>query len=97
MAGADTTSGILLAAGYTDVGFRRVDLPLTIGRDLDEAVSLMMSLGPAGEIIRLSGERAAHLHGDIDAALREGLSEYVDGDGGVRAPASVWIVTASAP
>ena len=57
----------------------------------------MMSLGPAGEIIRLSGERAAHLHGDIDAALREGLSEYVDGDGGVRAPASVWIVTASAP
>ena len=97
MAGADTTSGILLAAGYTDVAFRRVDLPVMIGRDLDEAVTLMMSLGPAGEIIRLSGERAAHLHDDIDAALREGLSEYVDDDGRVRAPASVWVVTASAP
>ena len=36
----------------------------------------MMSLGPAGEIIRLAGDRAAHLHGDIDAALREGLAEY---------------------
>jgi ubiquinone/menaquinone biosynthesis C-methylase UbiE len=97
MAGADTTSGILLAAGYTDVVFRRVDLPVMIGRDLDEAVTIMMSLGPAGEIIRLSGERAAHLHGDIDAALREGLAEYVGDDGRVRAPASVWIVTASAP
>jgi ubiquinone/menaquinone biosynthesis C-methylase UbiE len=97
MAGADTTSGILLAAGYVDVAFRRVDLPVMIGRDLDEAVTLMMSLGPAGEIIRLSGERAVHLHGDIDAALRQGLGEYVEGDGSVRAPASVWIVTASAP
>jgi ubiquinone/menaquinone biosynthesis C-methylase UbiE len=97
MAGADTTSGILLAAGYVDVAFRRVDLPVMIGRDLDEAVTLMMSLGPAGEIIRLSGERAVHLHGDIDAALRQGLGEYVERDGSVRAPASVWIVTASAP
>jgi SAM-dependent methyltransferase len=96
MAGADTTSGILLAAGYTDVVLHRVDLPVMIGRDVDEAVSLMMSLGPAGEIIRLAGDRAAHLHGPIDAALREGLAEYVH-DGRVEAPASVWIVTASAP
>jgi ubiquinone/menaquinone biosynthesis C-methylase UbiE len=97
MAGADTTSGILLAAGYTDVALRRVDLPVTIGRDMDEAVALMMSLGPAGEIIRLAGESAAHLHDEIDAALREGLGEYLGEDGSVRAPASVWIVTASAP
>ena len=54
-----------------------------------------MSLGPAGEIIRLAGERAAHLHGDIDAALRKGLAEFVT-DGRVLAPASVWIVTAIA-
>jgi hypothetical protein len=64
-----------------------------IGRDLDEAITLMMSLGPAGEIIRLAGERAAHLHGEIDAALREGLAEFVTA-GRVQAPASVWIVTA---
>jgi hypothetical protein len=56
----------------------------------------MMSLGPAGEILRLSGDRAAHLHADIDAALREGLAIYAS-DGGVRAPASTWIVTATSP
>jgi SAM-dependent methyltransferase len=96
MAGADTTSGILVAAGYTEIALHRRDLPITIGRDVDEAVSLMMSIGPAGEIIRLAGERAAHLHDDIDAALREGLAGYQVG-GAVRAPASVWIVTATAP
>jgi SAM-dependent methyltransferase len=96
MAGADTTSGILVAAGYREIALHRCDLPIMIGRDLNEAISLMMSLGPAGEIIRLAGDRAAHLHGDIDAALREGPAAYEE-DGVVRAPASVWIVTASAP
>ena len=96
MAGADTTSGILVAAGYGEIALHRCDLPIMIGRDVDQAISLMMSLGPAGEIIRLAGDRAAHLHGDIDAALREGLAEYEEG-GVMRAPASVWIVTATAP
>jgi SAM-dependent methyltransferase len=96
MAGADTTSGILLAAGYTEIALHRRDLPIMIGRDIDEAISFVMSLGPAGEILRLAGDRAAHLHDDIDAALREGLAEYGE-DGRVCAPASVWIVTATAP
>jgi SAM-dependent methyltransferase len=96
MAGADTTSGILVAAGFSEIALHRRDLPVMIGRDLEEAISLVMSLGPAGEILRLAGDRAAHLHGEIDAALREGLAEYEDG-GAVKAPASVWIVTATAP
>jgi SAM-dependent methyltransferase len=94
MAGADTTSGILVAAGYREIALHRRDLAVLIGRDMDETISLMMSLGPAGEIIRLAGERAAHLHGEIDAALREGLAEYAS-EGRVVAPASVWIVTAT--
>lgn len=97
MAGADTTSGILVAAGYTDIALHRRDRQVMIGRDIDEAISLAMSLGPAGEIIRLAGDRAAHLHEPIDAALREGLAGYQDEEGRVCAPASVWIVTATAP
>jgi hypothetical protein len=93
MANADTTSDILLAAGFTDVTLRRCDLPIQIGRDLDEAVSLVMSLGPAGEILRLAGERAAHLHEPVAGALRESLREWERADG-VWAPASTWIVSA---
>ena len=96
MANADTTSGILVSAGYQAISLRRCDLPITIGSDLDEAVDFVMSLGPAGEILRLAGERAEHLHAPVAAALREGLAEWAGPDG-VTAPASTWIVTASAP
>jgi ubiquinone/menaquinone biosynthesis C-methylase UbiE len=97
MANADTTSGILLSAGFENVALRRCDLPITIGVDLDEAVEFVMSLGPAGEILRLAGERAAHLHEPIAAALREEMAEWVGSGGVVLAPASTWIVTAEAP
>jgi hypothetical protein len=96
MGNADTTSGILLSAGFEDVSLRRCDLPIRIGTDIDEAVEYVMSLGPAGEIIRLQGDRAAHLHEPIAEALREGLSEW-DGPDGVVAPASTWIVSAVVP
>jgi ubiquinone/menaquinone biosynthesis C-methylase UbiE len=96
MGNADTTSGILVSAGFEDIVLRRCDLPITIGLDLDEAVELVMSLGPAGEILRLAGDRAAHLHAPIAAALREDMAEWVTPDG-VVAPASTWIITARAP
>jgi ubiquinone/menaquinone biosynthesis C-methylase UbiE len=96
MGNADTTSGILLSAGFEDVALRRCDLPIKIGTDIDEAVALVMSIGPAGEILRLAGERAAHLHEPIAEALSEGLAPW-DGPEGVIAPASTWIVDAVAP
>jgi ubiquinone/menaquinone biosynthesis C-methylase UbiE len=96
MSGADTTSDILLHAGFSDVALRRCDIAVQVGRDVDEAIDLVMSLGPAGETLRLAGESAAHLHGDVDAALREAMTEYARPDGEIWAPASTWIVTASA-
>ena len=50
----------------------------------------------AGEILRLAGERAEHLHPQVRAALGEGIAEWDTGDGLV-APASTWIVTARVP
>jgi ubiquinone/menaquinone biosynthesis C-methylase UbiE len=97
MANADTTSGILLSAGFEGVALRRCDLPITIGTDVEEAAEFAMSLGPAGEILRLAGERAAHLQEPVAAALREGVADWVGPDGSVIAPASTWIVTAWVP
>jgi SAM-dependent methyltransferase len=97
MADADTTSEMLTLAGFTDIAFRRCDIPITIGRDLDEALDLVMALGPAGEILRLAGDRAVHLHPQVEAALRAGLAEFAGDDGELLAPASTWIVTARAP
>jgi ubiquinone/menaquinone biosynthesis C-methylase UbiE len=95
MANADTVSGQLVAAGFGEIELRRSDLPILIGQNLAEAIELMMALGPAGEILRLQGERASHLHGKVHDALQEGLSEFAGPDG-VVAPASTWIVSAVA-
>lgn len=97
MADADTVSQQLLIAGFQDARFERCDLPILIGRDVHEAVAMVTAIGPAGEILRLQGDRAAHLHDQIFAALREGLAEYGDAEGRIIAPASSWFVTATAP
>jgi SAM-dependent methyltransferase len=97
MANADTVSGILLSAGFEQVALHRFDIPVLLGKDVDEAVELVMSLGPAGEIIRLAGERAEHLHAPIADALRDGIGDWVRDDGSVYGPASTWTVTARVP
>jgi ubiquinone/menaquinone biosynthesis C-methylase UbiE len=95
MADADTTSEILAHAGFRDVCFHRHDEPILIGRDMREAIDMAMAIGPAGEILRLAGDRAAHLHAAVESALERGLAEFETPDG-IRAAASTWIVTASA-
>ncbi|HEY2571328.1 MAG TPA: class I SAM-dependent methyltransferase [Solirubrobacteraceae bacterium] len=92
MANADTTSAIMLSAGFENIALHRCDLPIQVGVDLDEAVEFVMSIGPAGEILRLAGDSASHLHEQVAAALREGMAEWVTPDG-VYAPASTWIAT----
>lgn len=94
MADADTTSEILKHAGYRDIAFHRCDRPILIGRDIDEAIAVVMALGPAGEILRLLGERAKPLEMPVREALRDGLAEF-DGPDGVVASASTWIVSAT--
>ena len=93
MADADTTTGILTNAGYEDITLRRCDMPILIGATIDEAVEFAMSLGPAGEILRLAGERATHQHQRIAEALHQGFTEWL-GPNGVTASASTWIVSA---
>jgi SAM-dependent methyltransferase len=97
MANADTVTDVLMYAGFTDVELRRCDLPITAGTDLENAIDLTMAIGPGGEILRLQGDRAAHLHEPVREALREGLAQYVSDDGSVTAMASTWIVSAKAP
>jgi SAM-dependent methyltransferase len=96
MAGADTTSDILMHSGFTEIALHRCDLPIKSGKDVEEAVEVAMAVGPGAEIVRLLGERATHLHDDIKRALAEGMEEFAKPDG-IWAPASTWIVTARAP
>jgi ubiquinone/menaquinone biosynthesis C-methylase UbiE len=93
MAGADMVSSMLASAGYDRIRFERYDTDIPIGRDLAEAVDFAMTLGPAGEIIRLAGDEGERRTPEVVAALSETLSRYVRADG-VWAPSSTWFVTA---
>jgi SAM-dependent methyltransferase len=96
MAGADTTTDILGHAGFDEIELHRCDLPILVGRDVGEAIDLVMSIGPAGEILRLQGDRAKHLHGQVHEALEAGLGEFETPDG-LKARASTWIVSGVNP
>ena len=97
MANADTVTDQLMHAGWENISLRRCEIAIMGGRDMAEALDMVMSIGPAGEILRLQGDRAASLMPQVEAALREGLAEFAREDGTIWAPASTWIVTATAP
>jgi ubiquinone/menaquinone biosynthesis C-methylase UbiE len=94
MAGPDTVSDLLQASGFSKIGFERFDADICIGRDLDEAVQFAMALGPAGEIIRLAGDRGRALEHQVERALREALGRFKR-QNGVWAPSSTWFVHAT--
>jgi len=95
MAFADAlrTRGILERAGFAEVGFEAVNEMMNVGgglRELDEAVAFMTEIGPAASALRQADPevRAAAV-----TSIRAAVAPY-HGEGGVRMPASCWVVTA---
>ena len=90
MANADTTSGILVSAGFEDIAFGAATR-VRFGGGLDDGVDMVMAIGPAGEVDP-SGRRPGQAGGGPDPGRpSRGACEYVTDDG-VRAQSSTWIV-----
>ncbi len=96
MADADAVSALLQGAGFERISFERHDCDVCIGRDIDDAVDFAMSLGPAGEIIRLAGPDGEKYKPQVVSALRDVLQQFRQ-SGGIWAPSSTWFVTATRP
>ena len=98
MANADTVSDQLQIAGFARATFTRCDLPIRIGNDLGHAVEFNMAIGPAAELLRICpADEVQRLRPKVQEEIREVLADYRQPDGEVRAPASTWIVRATAP
>lgn len=95
MANADTVTDVLKHAGYEDISLKRQDLVIKTGESLEHAVELVMSLGPAGEVLRLWGDRVDEIRPKVEAALLEGMADMASADG-VYADSSTWAVRAVA-
>ena len=96
MAGADMVSDMLRAAGFDRITFERYDTDVCIGQTIDEAVEFAMTLGPAGEIIRLAGEEGSKRKPQVTEALRALFAKRKRADG-VWCGSSSWFVGARNP
>jgi len=96
MANPDVVTAQLKAAGFVDYAFERIDGPVMIGRDVEQAVEFQLALGPAGEIVREAGALAEARREEIGAALRTELARHARSDG-VWMESSSWTITARNP
>jgi ubiquinone/menaquinone biosynthesis C-methylase UbiE len=96
MADPETVTKQLEIAGYEGIDFERIDAPLQVGRDADEAVAFQLEIGPAGEVYREAGGLAEEQHDAIAAALREELARHETAEGIVMGSSS-WKVSARNP
>ena len=98
MANADTVSGQMRAAGFEEIGLHRCDLPILLGKDVDEAIEIALALGPCAELVRINEAKGEELRPRIEAELREEvIADMVRPDGTVWGGASSWIVSGRAP
>jgi len=97
MANADTVSDVLKHSGFEEISLTRYDLDIKIGNDLQQAVDVVMAIGPAGEVLRLWGDRVDEIRPKIEAALLEGMADMVTENGTAVAGSSTWGVRALAP
>lgn len=97
MASPDVVGAQLNAAGFVDPTFTRVDVPVMVGRDLEQAIDFQMTIGPAGEAVREAGAHAERRKDEIGRALRAELARYRQPDGSIVLPSSSWTITARNP
>lgn len=95
MADEETVEGILKSAGFADVRFDKIDLPILVGEDVQRAVDFQLTIGPAGEIVREAGELGVRHRTEIERELVQLLDRYRTPKGVVM-PSSSWAVTAVA-
>jgi len=93
MADPTVVETILRIAGYIDIAFEQTDVLARVGRDVEEAMSFQLSLGPAAAIFREGGELAVEKRPAIEAEMPEVLQRHQRPDGVYMATSS-WAVTA---
>lgn len=97
MANLSSVRAMMQSAGYEDIAFRRVDAPVLVGRDIQDAIAFQLAIGPAGEVFREAGDLAEERRPDIEAALAEAIRAQKTGADGIVMPSSSWVISARNP
>jgi ubiquinone/menaquinone biosynthesis C-methylase UbiE len=96
MAHREAVTEMLHRSGYVDVAFRRIDVEMSAGETVEDAVAMALAVGPAGEILREAGPEGEKKLPLIETELRSVFGRYLR-DNGVFLASSSWAITASSP
>ncbi|MCW5751721.1 MAG: methyltransferase domain-containing protein [Alphaproteobacteria bacterium] len=97
MADQDMVRAMMRAAGYERIEFRRVDAPVLVGRDVQDAIAFQLAIGPAGEVFREAGALAEARRAEIEAALAAAIEQQKRAVDGVVMDSSSWVISAINP
>jgi len=95
-ANQEMVTGQLKAAGFGEIGFKRVDAKVLMGRDAEDATGFQIALGPMGEIYREAGDLAHEKHDAIVADLNALYAPHTGPDG-IFMDSSSWVISARNP
>jgi ubiquinone/menaquinone biosynthesis C-methylase UbiE len=97
MSDEPTVRRMMAAAGYEAVEFRRVDAPVLVGKDVNDAIAFQLAIGPAGEVFREAGAEAERRRPEIEAALAEAINKQKIAGDGIVMDSSSWVISAINP
>jgi ubiquinone/menaquinone biosynthesis C-methylase UbiE len=97
MSDETTVRAMMKAAGYDEIEFRRVDVPVLIGNDVADAIAFQLVIGPAGEVFREAGAEAEEKRAQIEAALAEAINHQKISTEGIVMESSSWVISARNP
>lgn len=97
MANESMVRGMMASAGYEDIEFRRVDAPVLVGQNVEDAIAFQLALGPAGEVFREAGEEAEAKRQEIEVALAEAIHQQKIEAEGIVMDSSSWVISATNP
>ncbi len=88
----ERVTSILEKAGFKNVTHSAIDLPLSIGASLDEALEQSMEIGP---LSRLIADLDDTVKTNVRQAVRGELAKYLTPDGSVILSSAAWVVSAT--
>ena len=97
MANEEMVRGMMRAAGYEEIEFRRVDAQVLVGNDVQDAIDFQLALGPAGEVFREAGEEGENKRAEIESALSEAINAQRQSAEGIVMDSSSWVISAINP
>ncbi len=97
MADEEMVAGMMKAAGYEDIEFRRVDAPVLIGKNVQDAIAFQLAIGPAGEVFREAGSEAEEKRSEVEAALAKAIEQQKIVAEGIVMDSSSWVISATNP